>query len=86
MIYSKGRDIQPQVYVEMEANAVILLKYSRMLAWSSLLALVIAAATRKLGWKGFIGGKDFPWLEVTALMFSLLFADDDTFFSYFGVI
>lgn len=74
------------MYVEMEANAANLLKYSRMLAWSSLMALVIAAVVRKLGWKVFVVGKDFPWLEVTALSFSLLFADDDIFFGYFGVV
>lgn len=50
------------------------------------MALLIAAVVRKLGWKVFAGGKDFPWLEVTALSFSLLFADDDTFFGYFGVV
>lgn len=85
-MYSKGRSIQPQVYVEIETNATNLLKYSRILAWSSLMALLIAAVVRKLGWKVFAGGKDFPWLEVTALSFSLLFADDDTFFGYFGVV
>ena len=79
-MYSKGRSIQPQVYVEMEANAENLLKYSRMLAWSCLLALVMAAVVRKLGWKVFVESKEFPWLEITALSFSLLFADDEAFF------
>lgn len=85
-MFSKGRSIQPQVYVEMSANAANLLKYTRMLAWSCLLALVIAALSRKVGWKVFVAGKDLPLLEVTALVFSLLFADNELFFGYFGVI
>ena len=57
-----------------------------MLAWSCLLALVISAVVRKLGWKVFVGGKDLPLLEANALVFSLLFADDEAFFGFLGVI
>jgi hypothetical protein len=73
--------------VEVPKNASNILKYSRILGWSSLLAIIIAAIATQLHFQTFtIDTFTPPLLEIIAIAFSLLYSDDEKFFLSFDLV
>lgn len=75
----------PRVYLEEHSNALIVFKYSRILAWATLLALVISSLLLKLGCPWFEVDSYVPALEMIALAFRIVLSKESEFLKYSGV-